>query len=393
MPEYDLIQFTGMVLDQVRRQAYARAIVACVNADSVVLDLGAGPGLFTLLAAARGARVVYAVDLLDIVEAVPELAERNGFGNRVQVLRGDIRDLVLPERPDVVISDLRGVLPIHGDHLEVMAYVNEHVVRPGGVLIPRQDRLHVALVAMPTEHGEVGAAWKEPGLDLGPIRDLALATPHRVILHGPEVVSTTRVWDTIDYHQPKELRRRRWGSTGDVTATASGVAHGLACWFATSLVGDVGFTTAPSPDHQTYGHWLLPFVDPLPIGAGEVVEVRADVSLVGAEPIWRWSAQAAGGVRAATSLDSLPVSAGRLRGLAIETEASVPYVPELEMHLEMLQGAHDGRPIAEIAAPLRERWPNHFTSPEIAVGAVERFIDRYRTRTRQDADLVARAEA
>ena len=158
MPEYDLVQFTSMVLDRTRREAYTSAIEVCIHADSVVLDLGAGPGLFTLLAAARGARRVYAVDRLDVVEAVSDLASRNGFGRQVEVFRGDIRDVVLPEQPDVVISDLRGVLPIDGDHLAVMAYVNEHVMRPGGVLMPRQDRLHVALVDLPAEQEEI--AWR-----------------------------------------------------------------------------------------------------------------------------------------------------------------------------------------------------------------------------------------
>ena len=101
---------------------------------------------------------------------------------------------------------------------------------------------------------------------------------------------------------------------------------------------------------------------------------------MGCEPIWRWSAQTADGARGASSLDALPVSAGRLRDLAIAAEPEVPFVPELEVHLAILQGAHDGRSIVEIADHLRARWPNHFATSAFATASVERYLDRYRTR-------------
>jgi protein arginine N-methyltransferase 1 len=105
---YSLEQFANMFSDPLRMDAYRGAIAKYVQPGNVVVDLGCGPGVFALLACKAGARRVYAIDLNGVVDFGRHLAAANGVADRVHFLCGDSRQVELPERADVIVSDVRG---------------------------------------------------------------------------------------------------------------------------------------------------------------------------------------------------------------------------------------------------------------------------------------------
>ena len=58
---YSIRDYGTMMADEVRTNAYAEALRRAVRPGDVVLDLGAGTGIFSLLACRFGARRVHAV--------------------------------------------------------------------------------------------------------------------------------------------------------------------------------------------------------------------------------------------------------------------------------------------------------------------------------------------
>src|SRR5712664_517077 len=97
-----------MLVDNPRREAYSKAILASVRPGDTVLEIGCGPGLFSLLACRAGARKVYAIDSEEIIHNARKLAADNGLANRMEFLHGDSRYVTLPEQMNVIISDIRG---------------------------------------------------------------------------------------------------------------------------------------------------------------------------------------------------------------------------------------------------------------------------------------------
>src|SRR5579859_4703209 len=111
---YSLDEFGEMVGDSLRFPAYSEAIARSVKPNDVALDIGTGPGVFALLAAKAGARKVYAIDTENVVDFGKQFAADNGMTGRIEFLRGDSRQILLPERANVIISDIRGALPLFG---------------------------------------------------------------------------------------------------------------------------------------------------------------------------------------------------------------------------------------------------------------------------------------
>ena len=97
-----------MICDRVRTEAFRRAIDSVVRHGDVVLDVGAGSGILSMFAARAGAARVYAVERTTVAVVAQELAVANGVAEIVRVIQGDVMDIELPERVDVIVSEWLG---------------------------------------------------------------------------------------------------------------------------------------------------------------------------------------------------------------------------------------------------------------------------------------------
>ena len=179
----------ALLSDRVRTLAYRRAIEAAVRPDDVVLDLGCGTGIFSLIAARRGCRKVYAVDRSRIIEEARETARRNGLEGRIEFIHAPLRRLELPERVDLIVHELIGSRFWDEEILESVARARERHLRPGGRLLP--FRLDVLLA--PTRHAsELERAvsfWtrQREGFDLGAFGRLAFEQTARDALRPSNI--------------------------------------------------------------------------------------------------------------------------------------------------------------------------------------------------------------
>src|SRR6516165_5693389 len=105
---YSIRAYGEMVLDRHRTGAYIEALRRSVKPGSVVLDLGAGCGVFALVACQLGARRVVAVEPNEVVHLARQIAADCGYSDRIEFIQ-DISTKVSPLEPaDVIVSDLRG---------------------------------------------------------------------------------------------------------------------------------------------------------------------------------------------------------------------------------------------------------------------------------------------
>jgi len=75
---YSVFDYGDMIADAGRVDAYSAALRARVKSESVVLDIGVGTGILTLLACKAGAKKVYAVEPDGIIQLARETVAANG---------------------------------------------------------------------------------------------------------------------------------------------------------------------------------------------------------------------------------------------------------------------------------------------------------------------------
>lgn len=372
---YDLGGYAAMMADPIRGRAYLRALGAAVRPGDVVADIGAGPGVLGVFAAVRGARRVFVVDPDRSVNAAAKLAEENGVQDRVEIYRARSEDIVLPEQADVIVSDLRGVLPFHAAHFATVGDARRRHLRAGGRLVPRCDHVHAALVEAHAAQRAGADAWS--ALD-GIVRHATLDgfmrnQWHRVRLTPGDQVSESGRLVTLDY--AADLPGAVDGELA-LPCGRDGTATGIAVWFDAELTQEVGFSNAPHAPSALYGQAYFPLARPIELHTGERADVHLRCVRSGDDHAWSWRARLAGTAYPPwqSSLYAHPIDTRLLHRLSL---TATPSRAPREEALATLLGAMDGsRSIAALAELLRQRHADILPSTAAALDFVRRQLAR-----------------
>ena len=148
-----LYDHLGMLSDHERMRAYHDSIrlnAAAHFKGKVVLDVGTGTGILAIWAAQAGARRVFAVEGTSVAQHAEAMAKAHGFGEVIQVLRGRMEDVELPEPVDVIISEWMGYFLLRESMIHSVIYARDKWMRPGGVMYPSSARLLLASLQDPS---------------------------------------------------------------------------------------------------------------------------------------------------------------------------------------------------------------------------------------------------
>jgi SAM-dependent methyltransferase len=378
---YSVASYGKMIADTLRIDAYASALRQAVKPGSVVLDLGCGPGLFALLACRFEARRIYAVEPDDVIQLARETAAANGCSDRIEFIQKFSTQIDLPEPVDVVVSDLRGVLPWFQQHLPSICDAKRRLLAPGGTLIPRRDTLWAAVAEAPDHYAKIVDPWDTNGwrLDLSAARRVVTNTWSKGYILPNQMLVGPLCWAELDYYNVEEPHIQ---ANMDWTVLRPGTAHVLSVWFDSELVEGICLSNQPGKPELIYGHGLFPFSQPVEVAMGDRIVIDLAANLVGDDYVWRWHTRVFAGdtedIKAdfkQSTLFGTPLSAEQLRKRAAD------FVPSLsedgQIHALILQLMDGHTPLEEIAALVAERFPMELGDPEKALGKVGEVSQRF----------------
>ncbi|KAM4718536.1 protein arginine N-methyltransferase 6 [Anableps anableps] len=140
-----------MIADYVRTNTYRTAILR--NSESirgkVVLDVGAGTGVLSIFCAQAGAKKVYAVEACSIAEQAVEIVKQNNVEDIVEVIRGTVETVELPEKVEVIVSEWMGYALLHESMLNSVLYARDRWLKAGGLLLPNRAELYITPISDP----------------------------------------------------------------------------------------------------------------------------------------------------------------------------------------------------------------------------------------------------
>lgn len=268
----------AMMNDRARNEAYDRAIRETVSEKTRVLDIGAGAGLLSMMAARAGAKHVYACEA---VHPIAEMAERivaaNGLEGRVTVLPKHSYSLKvgadLPERADVMVTELLNAGFLGEGILQVIQHARANLLKPEAAIIPKGGTVHAMLIESErlAEEDRVDQAG---GFDVSAFNDFAGAEyltkrlnayPHRLLSDSAEVFS-------FDFRNdpPKPETKEI-----PIPVTADGVCHAVLLWFRLDLTDTLALETRPREDDTHWRQAIYLEKTPRRLRKGETVRLSA----------------------------------------------------------------------------------------------------------------------
>jgi protein arginine N-methyltransferase 1 len=381
MSEYSLHQLGRMIRDRVRTDAYARALEQMVRPDSVVLDLGAGSGMFALLAARSGARRVFAVESGDVIELGRELATANGLADRITFIQSLSTRIDLPEPADVIVSDLRGVLPTYTAHIPSIVDARSRHLAGAGVLVPFRETLWAAPAELSDVYEDRISSWEASpyGVALAGGRAFAANSVLRVSASADEMLASPARLATLDY---RSISSPNVKASVELVATRSGSLHGVVVWFDSELADGVGFTTAPGAPETVYCQAFFPLLEPVHVMPDDVISLDFWASLIDDDYVFRWDTRVAEpsnpSIKAAFTQSTVFASPITVENLARREDGYAPTATrDGEAVAFVLERADGRRTLRDLSQEVGGRFPELFRSSEEALRFVTGVTQKY----------------
>lgn len=140
-----------MLSDGVRNQMLFEAIKRHVTTETNFLDVGAGTGVWAILAAQLGAKRVVAIEIEEaLIPIIFRHAQENGVAHRIEIIHANSDDVKIRGKFDVIVGELFGNNALGEQTVKSFINLRNRFLAPGGVLIPQ--KLSMAAVPVNIEN-------------------------------------------------------------------------------------------------------------------------------------------------------------------------------------------------------------------------------------------------
>ncbi len=265
-----------MINDHERNDAYEAALLNNVQEGDVVLEIGTGSALVAMMAARAGAGHVYTCEMhKPLVEVARETVAVNGYSDRVSVISKKSTDMAIgtdmPEKADIFVSELINVGMLAPDMLAILQHARQNLLKPDAKIIPAAATVWCSLVQA-DDLRRISPIRTVSGFDMSRFDQfrtpgyctLDLAADNHQLLSNPE-----KAW-FFDFYKNMPATASK---TLTVTASETGVAHGVAFWFDLHMDEKVTYNSN-SPTRTN--HWkqaVYFFGQNLPVVKGQPVMI------------------------------------------------------------------------------------------------------------------------
>lgn len=135
-----------MLSDGVRNRLLFEAIKQNVSSETNFLDIGAGTGVWAILAARLGAKRVVAIEIEEtLIPVIFRHAQENGVADRIEIIHGNSDDVKIRGRFDVIVSELFGHNALGEQTIKSFVNLRNRFLAANGVLIPQK----MSMLAVP----------------------------------------------------------------------------------------------------------------------------------------------------------------------------------------------------------------------------------------------------
>ena len=251
--------------DRRRTESFLAAVREIVRPGDVVVDVGAGTGVLAIAAAQAGAARVYAVERTSIINFAKLNIRQNGLQDRVTPVAGWSMDVELPERADVLVSEIIGNDPFDEKVVEVTADARMRLLKPDARMVPQTITIFALPLTVPDRivrrccfTPEVLENWRS-WYDID-FSALARSAAPWSFTCSPGILGGRALADPVPVADLRSAQSSAVAADRCFTATASGRLNGVMICFEAELSPGIRLSTHPDQGDCSWKHrvWMLP---------------------------------------------------------------------------------------------------------------------------------------
>lgn len=269
-----------MLKDEVRTLTYRNSMTHNKHLfkDKIVLDVGCGTGILSMFAAKAGAKKVIGVDMSSIVEHARNIVRENGLADKVEIIRGKIEEIALPdgiEKVDIIISEWMGYALLYESMLDTVLVARDRWLNPDGIIMPDKAIMYMCGIEDSQYKDEKIHFWDDVyGFDMSCIKKIAISEPLVDTVNQEQICTKPCQLKVIDIQTCKK-EDLTFDTTWKLTTTRNDYLTAMVVWF------DCGFTKIHKPiwlstgPRAPYTHWrqtVFYLHDQLTVEEGETIE-------------------------------------------------------------------------------------------------------------------------
>lgn len=263
-----------MVLDHPRTSSFKEAIEKTVKPGDIVLDVGCGTGVLSCFAAQAGASRVYAVDNSEIIKIAREIARTNGLDDRITFIHGDIEQVEVPEKVDLLVSEWLGHFVVIENMLEAVLTARNKFLKPKGLMLPRSVEMFAVPMADEFLHNSLIGVWTRDlyGLDFTPMRQAAMRQSESRCISASNLLADPRPIHQFQMSTAQPGTMAFTGST-EFSVERDAQMDGFGCHFTIDLTDGVLLDTGP---YAAATHWLQHYlpIEPVAVKRKDTVQLQ-----------------------------------------------------------------------------------------------------------------------
>ncbi|XP_035268033.1 protein arginine N-methyltransferase 6 [Anguilla rostrata] len=254
-----------MIADNVRTNTYRMGILRNSNAiqGKVVLDVGAGTGVLSIFCVQAGAKKVYAVEASSIADQATEIVKLNNMEDRIDVIKGTLETIDLPEPVDVIVSEWMGYALLHESMLNSVLFARDKWLKPGGLILPSKADLYIAPIndLVVEDRLHFWSTVKDQyGVDMSCMSDFA----RKCIMNNDITVNLVTVEDVLshpskfaelDLHTVTEEQLKRVQGNFGCECFGSSSVNAFCVWFTVSFPGEEKPLVLSTSPFNPETHW------------------------------------------------------------------------------------------------------------------------------------------
>ena len=282
LPYSSLDTHRWLLRDGPRLEAFNQALKEVIQPGMVVLDVGAGSGVLSFLAARAGASRVYAVESTPVARLARQLAAHNHIDTIVHVVESDLQNVNLPEKVDLIVSEWLGTIGVDENLLYPVLIARDRWLKPDGVMMPKKVSalLAPAQLATRVEINHLHAPAADSPLHLLNLAPLSEHTFHDLLCRRyqirPDDLAAVPQIIWVTNCQTDSLDTARCALHAELSFRFSEPRqiNALVAWFAAELSPGRILSNSPDLPETHWGQLTLPLNTIRDVPAGGRLDVR-----------------------------------------------------------------------------------------------------------------------